>query len=319
MLSRRSLLFALPAIGSLCAIRAFAQAYPARPIRFVVPVAPGAATDLVARQVSASLNKLWNGAAVVENRPGAGGVVGTDAVAKSPPDGYTLLFTFSSHFTNPWMEKTPYDPLADFEPVARLASTALVMVTAADSPFKTVRDVIAAAKKQPGSVTYASAGDGTPSHMCGALLNAAAGIRLNHVPYKNGSLAMIETANGQVQLAFSGPAALPLIKAGKLRVLAVTSAKRSAVMPDAPTMNQAAGIDGYDIVSPVWAFAPKGTPAAIVGKLSEAFGVIAASPEFKAFCAAQSLDPDFQSAATVHAGLSAEAEKWRRLVQLTRA
>lgn len=318
MLTRRNLLFALPALGSLWATRAAAQSYPVRPIRFVVPVAPGAATDLVARQVSVLLNRLWNCSAVVENRPGAGGVVGTDVVAKSPPDGYTLLFTFSSHFTNPWVERTPYNAITDFEPVARLASTALVMVTATDSPFKTVRDVVAAARKQPGSVTYASAGDGTPSHMCGALLNTAAGIQLNHVPYKNGSLAMIETANGQVQLAFSGAAALPLMKAGKLRVLAVTSAQRSAVMADAPTMNKAAGIDGYDIVSPVWAFAPKRTPAAIVGKLSEAFGIIAASSEFKAFCAAQSLDPDFQSAAAVQAELAAEAEKWRRLVQLTR-
>ncbi|WP_439687762.1 Tripartite-type tricarboxylate transporter, receptor component TctC [Cupriavidus oxalaticus] len=319
MYSRRSILFALPALGALWSIRGLAQAYPSRPIRFVVPIAPGSATDLVARQVSASLNKLWSQSVVVENRPGAGGVIGTDVVAKAQADGYTLLFTLSSHFTNPWLEKTPYDAVADFEPVARLVSTALVMVTAVDSKFKTVRDVIAAAKREPRSVSYASAGEGTASHMCGALLNTIAGIEMNHAPYKNGSQAMIETASGQVQVAFSGQAALPLIRAGKLRVLAVTSAQRSALMPDAPPMNKAAGIDGYDFSSPIWAFAPKGTPAAVVTKLSDALGVIVASPEFKAFCSAQALDPDYQPAATVRAGWSAEAAKWRRLVQLIRA
>ncbi|MGY2488649.1 tripartite tricarboxylate transporter substrate binding protein [Cupriavidus sp. CP313] len=319
MLTRRTMLFAVPAVGSLWALRVLGESYPSRPIRFVVPLAPASATDGVARQVSAALGKSWGTPVVVENRPGAGAVIGTDVVAKAPPDGYTLLFTFSSHFTSPLLEKTPYDPLADFEPVARLASTALVMVTAKDAPFKTVRDVIAAAKREPGSVSYATAGDGTPSHMCGALLGAKAGIQMNQTPYKSGSQAMVEIASGQVHVGFSGQAALPLIRAGKLRVLAVTSAQPSVLMPGAPTMNQAAGIDGYDIVSPVWAFAPKGTPAAIVTKLSDAFRVIAASPEFKAFCAAQSLDPGFQPAATVRAGIPAEADKWKRLVQLTRA
>ena len=316
MITRRSLLLSLPALG---AFPALAQGYPERPIKFVVPVAPASATDLTARQMSAALTRLWNGApVVVDNRPGAGTVVGTDAVAKAPPDGYTLLFNLSSHYTAPWLEKTSYDAVVDFEPIARLCSTALVMVTAVDSPFRSVQNVIAAAKKAPRTLSFASAGDGTTSHMGGALLNNAAGIELIHTPYKNGSQAMIETANGQVQVAFSGPAALPLIKSGRLRVLATTGTKRSMQMPDVPTVREATKLD-YEIVSPVWAFAPKGTPAAIVNKLSEAFGTIVATPEFKAFCEAQWLDPDYASAAEVRAAAAGEAAKWRRLVQLTRA
>lgn len=319
MLTRRTMLCMLPALAAPWARKGFAQTYPVRPVRFVVPVAPSSATDLVARQVSVSLSKLWGQSVVVENRPGAGGAIGTDAVAKAQPDGYTVLFTFSTHYTTPWLEKTQYNPVKDFEPIARLASTALVMVTAADSPYKTVRDVIAAAKREPRSLSYASAGDGSASHMSGALLNAIARIQMTHAPYKNGAQAMVETASGQVQVAFAGQAALPLIRAGKLRVLAVTSAQRSALMPNARPMNKAAGIEGYDLTSPVWAFAPKGTPAALIDKLSDAFGAIVASQEFKAFCTAQALDPGFMPAAAVRAGVTAEAEKWHRLVQLTRA
>ncbi|MFT3721657.1 Bug family tripartite tricarboxylate transporter substrate binding protein [Pseudorhodoferax sp.] len=320
MLSRRTLLASLPAASALLARPSWAQsAWPERPVRFIVPVAAGAGTDLVARQVSMALGKLWNNASIVENKPGAGGAVGTDYVAKSAPDGYTLLCTFSAHYTTPLIDKTPYDPVADFEPIARLASSPLFMVTAPDSPFKSVADVVAASKRKPRSVTYASAGQGTPSHMGGALLDAIAGIEMVHAPYKNGSQAMVETGNGQVDVAFSGAAALPLVKGGRLRLLAITSAKRSMHLPDAPTMNESAGIQGYDLVSPIWTMGPRGTPAAIGNKLSEALASITQSPEFKAFCAAQYLEVDFQNAAQAKARAADEAAHWRRLVQLTKS
>lgn len=320
MLSRRFMLqAALPCAALLCAGQAIAQAYPSRPIRAIVPVAPGSATDLVARQAATALTRLWNGApVVVDNRPGAGTVVGTEAVMRSPADGYTLLFNLSSFYTAPWLEKTAYDPVADFIPVARLAASDLFLVTAVDSPFKTVQDVVSAAKRAPGSVVFASAGDGTTSHMGGALLNAVAGIQMEHAPYKNGSQAMIETSNGQVAVAFSGPAALPLIKAGKLRVIATTGKKRSQQMPDVPAVNETPGLESYEVSSPVWAFAPKGTPAAIVNQLSEAFATVTAAQEFKNFCFAQSLEPDYQPAAAAGAQAGAEADKWRKMVQLTR-
>ena len=320
MLSRRSIILTLPGAALLGAAgRALAETYPARPIRCIVPVAPGSATDLTARQVSAELFKLWNSVPViVENKPGAGTIIGADAVAKAPADGYTLLFNLSSHYTSPVLNKTSYDPVKDFVPIAKLVSTGLVMITSVDSPFKTVQDVVAAAKKAPGAITFASAGNGTTSHMGGALLNSAAGIDLVHAPYKDGSQAMVDTANGQVKLGFSGPAAIPLIKSGRLRVLATTGAQRSAQLPDVPTVKEALHLD-YEVTSPVWVFAPKGTPEAIVDKLSEAFGKIAAMPEFKAFCDKQFLDVTYEPAATVRAAAAGEAAKWRRLVDLTRS
>lgn len=320
MPNRRAFMLSFPAAGLMLTQSASAQSsWPDRPIKFIVPVAPGAGTDVVARHVSVALNKMWNSATIVDNKPGAGGILGTDFVAKSASDGYTLLFTFSAHYTAPWLDKTPYDAVADFEPLARLASATLFMLTAADSAFKSAADVIAAAKRSPRLVSYASAGQGTPSHMCGALLDSMAGIETTHVPYKNGSQAMIETGNGQVSVAFSGPAALPLVKAGKLRVLAVTASKRSVYLPDVPTIDEAAGIHGYDIASPVWAMAPRGTPAVIRDKLSEAFATITSSQEYKSFCATQYLEPDYQPAAAVKAAARSESDKWRRLVQLTKA
>lgn len=319
MPSRRSFLMGLSAGGALLTGNTFAQSsWPDRPVRFIVPVAPGAGTDLVARHVSVALNKLWSVATVVDNRPGAGGALGADLVAKAPSDGHTLLFTFSAHYTTPLVDKTPYDPVADFEPVARLASSPLFMLTAPDSRFKSAADVIAASRRAPRSVSYASAGQGTPSHMGGALLESTAGIEMVHAPYKNGSQAMIEVSNGQVDAAFSGAAALPLVKSGRLRVLAITAGRRSAHVPEVPTMNEAAGIRDYDLTSPIWVLAPRGTPAAITGKLSDAFATITATPEFKAFCAAQYLELDYQSAMQTKAGVVSEFDKWRRLVQLTK-
>lgn len=319
MTSRRSFLECLPAAAALLASRAFAQTpWPDRPIRFIVPVAAGAGTDLVARHVSVELNKLWNAACIVDNKPGAGGAVGTDHVAKAPPDGYTLLFTFSAHYTTPLVDKTPYDPVADFEPIGRLASSPLFMVTAQDSPIKSVADVIAVSRREPGSISYASAGQGTPSHMGGALLESIAGIRMVHTPYRNGSQAMIETGNGQVNVAFSGAASLPLVKSGRLRLLAITSARRSAHLPDVRTMNESGGMQGYDLVSPIWVLAPRGTPEAIRGKLSDALSAIAATPGFKNLCATQYLEQDFQDAAQAKAAAVDEAAHWRRLVQLTK-
>ena len=321
MISRRSVLLGLPAASSaLLAGPSWAQSgWPERPIHFIVPVATAAGTDLVARQVSVALNKLWNVAVIVDNKPGAGGALGTDYVAKAASDGYTLLFTFSAHYTTPLIDRTPYDPVADFEPVARLASSPLFMVTAPDSPFKSVADVVAASKRSPRSVTYASAGQGTPSHMGGALLGSIAGIEMVHTPYKNGSQAMIETGNGQVNVAFSGAASLPLVKSGRLRLLAITSARRSVHLPDVPTMNESASIQGYDLSSPIWAMAPRGTPGAIRSKLSDAFAAIAATQEFRTFCAAQYLDQDFQGTAQAKAAAVDEAARWRKLVDLTRS
>jgi tripartite-type tricarboxylate transporter receptor subunit TctC len=317
MISRRSLL-AAPLVGVLPFGAAHAQDYPAHTVRIIAPVQPGAATDITARHIAQALGTAWSQPVIVENKLGASGNIATDFVAKAPPDGYTLLVTYSNHYTNPLLDKTtPYDPVKDFEPIARVASSGLVLFTVPTSPFKTLNDVIAAAKEKPGSITYASAGNGTAGHMCGALLSSLAGIELRHIPYKSPGQVVLDVAGGIVDLGFNGTAtSLPLIQSGRVRPLAVTSAKRTAQLPDTPTMAEL-GVKGYELISPVWLLAPRGTPAAIVKKLSDTITRIASSPEFKELCAKQSLDVDVQDAATYKASIPAEVEKWRRLVALT--
>lgn len=296
---------------------ALAEEYPSRTIQIVVPVTAGSGTDATARFVANALAKAWRATVVVDNKPGAGAALGTGVVARAPADGYTLLFTYAAHFSNQWVMSVPYDAVRDFEPVARLAKSTLILATKPDSPFRTVRDVIAAAKQKPGAVSYASAGAGSTGHMAGALLSKMAGIELNHVPYKSASQVPVDASTGQVDMMFGGLAsALPLIKSGRLRVLAVTAATRSANLPDVPTMAES-GLPGYENSSPIWVFAPRGTPQPIVNKLSEALTRIASTPEFKEYCLNQGIEVDVQDAATVKASAPAELEKWRKLVELT--
>lgn len=301
----------------LCQGTAHAQDYPSHPIRIVVPVTPGSGSDATARFVANALGKAWGTVVLVDNKPGAGAALGTDAVAKSPADGYTLLFTYAAHYSNQWVMNTGFDAVRDFEPVARMANSTLVLATRPDSPFKKLADVIAAAKQKPGSLTYGSAGIGTTGHMAGAQLASMAGIELTHVPYKAASQLPVDASTGMVDVMFGGLASsLPLIKSGRLRVLAVTSATRSANLPDVPTMAES-GLPGYENATPIWVFAPRGTPQPIVKKLSDALTRIASTPEFKDYCFALGIEVDVQDAATVKARGPAELERWRKLVELT--
>jgi len=318
MISRRNLL-ALQLVSAFPYTPVWAQDYPSRVIRIVVPTGPGTATDTCARHMAMVLSKQWNSGVIVENKVGAGGNIGTEYVAKASADGYTLLCTYASHYSNPWVYKAGYDPLADFDPIARLASSALVMITSANSPYKSVRDVIAAAKQSPGMISYGSAGNGTTSHMAGALVSAIADIKLNHIPYKTPAQAATDVVGGQVDLSFNGPSTvLPLIKSGRVRALAITTNRRSSYLPDVPTMIEG-GLPGYELVSPVWLMAPRGTSSAIVERLSEAVGRATATVEFKQLCATQGVEVDYQNAAVSRANAKAEAEKWRRLVALSAA
>jgi tripartite-type tricarboxylate transporter receptor subunit TctC len=318
MISRRSFV-ALAALA--CAPVQFAwaqQQYPSRAIRFIVPTGTGSGTDNTARFMAEGLGKALGVPVVVENKLGAGGMIGTDFAAKAPPDGYTVLFNYAQHYSYQWVEKTPYDAVKDFEPVARLANSTLVLLTSAQSPIKSVRDLIAAAKEKPGGLSYGSAGQGTTSHMAAALFGTMAGVSMVHIPYKAPAQAAIDAAAGQVQLTFGGlSTALPLIKAGRLKALAVTTATRSQNLPDVPTMAEA-GLKGYDLGSPIWALTPRGTPPEIVKKLSEELTRLAASQQFKDFCLAQGYEVDIQDAATYKANAPAELEKWRRLAELAK-
>jgi len=282
----------------------------------VVPVSPGSGTDGVARFIGNELSKSLGASFVVENKVGASGNIGTDFVAKAPADGYTILCTYASHYSNPWVEKTPYDAIKDFDPIARLAMSALVLVTSSNSPYKTVQQVVAAAKRKPGSVSYGSSGNGTSSHMAAALLCSMAGIEMNHVPYKAPAQVAVDSASGQVDVGFCGVAtALPLVKSGRLRVLAVTSLARSSHFPGVETLNEA-GLKGYELVSPIWMMVRSGTPAAIVTQLSSASTQAAKTSAFKTFCHGQGFEVDVQDAETVRANAAAESEKWKKLVAL---
>ncbi|MFF7055118.1 tripartite tricarboxylate transporter substrate binding protein [Achromobacter spanius] len=310
------------ALGALAAwaTPATAAAFPdGKPIRIIVATGVGSGSDLTARQISAGLGKDLDTAVIVENKTGAGGVIGTDFVAKAAPDGHTLLSTYAQHYTNQLVQKTPYDAVQDFEPIARVANSALVISVATGSPYKTLKDVIEAAKKQPGMITYGSSGNGTTSHLAAALFEYMAGVKLNHVPYKAPGQVALDAAAGQIDLSFNGmSSALPLIKGGRLRPLAVTTAQRSQSLPDVPTVAEL-GYPGYEAASPIWIFAPRGTPAAIVARLSEAVVRQAQSQGFKDLCLNQGLEVDTQTAAVAKAAGPGELEKWRKLMSVAGA
>ncbi|WP_287739994.1 tripartite tricarboxylate transporter substrate binding protein [Diaphorobacter sp.] len=246
--------------------------WPAKPIKWVVPFPPGGAMDVIARTLGEKAGRTLGQPFVIENRPGAGGNIGADAVAKSPADGYTIMITSIGMATNKALyPRLSYDPVKDFAPISLLAIVPNVLVVnTAKTTDKSVADVVAHAKRDPGKLTYASAGNGTSIHLAGEVFASMAGLNLLHVPYKGSGPAVTDMLGGQVDLMFDSiTSARPHILSGKLRALGVTSAKRSATLPDVPTIAEA-GVPGYE-VSPWFAvFAPAGTPAAIVNKINAA-------------------------------------------------
>lgn len=317
MMFRRAFITALAAVAIAPAL---AADFPdGKPIKIIVATGVGSGSDLTARQIATGLGKDLNTPVIVDNKTGAGGVIGTDFVAKAAPDGYTLLGTYAQHYTNQLIQKTPYDAVKDFEPIARIANSALVISVGANSPYKTLKDVIEAARQKPGIVTFGSSGNGTTSHMAAALFEHMAGIKLNHVPYKAPGQVALDAAAGQIDLSFNGMSTvLPLIKGGRLRALAVTTAQRSQSLPDVPTVAEL-GYPGYEAASPIWIFAPRGTPQAVVNKLSEAVVRQAQTQGFKDLCLNQGLEVDIQTAAVAKAAGPGELEKWRKLMSVAGA
>ncbi len=260
------------------------EAWPARPVRIVVPFAAGGTSDILARTLAEKLQAALGQTMVIENKAGAGGVIGADVVAKSAPDGYTfLLGTIASHAINPVLKPNmPYDAARDFAPVILLGSISNVLLVGAGQPYKSVKDVIAAAKASPGSIAFASAGQGSSQHMSGETFKLLAGADITHVPYKGSAPAVQDLIAGQIPMSFeTATVALPHVKSGKARALAVTSARRSAVLPDTPTL-QEAGVPGFDVASWQALYAPAGTPAAIVARMNAEIQKIIATPEMKA-------------------------------------
>lgn len=256
-------------------------AYPAKPIRLIVPFPPGGGTDMIARTVTQKLTDLnkWN--VVVDNRPGAGGNLGVDAASKAAPDGYTLVMGQTSNLAiNPALyAKLPYDPIKDLTPVALVASSPVVLVTAATSPYKSFADVVAAAKAKPDGITLGYSGNGTVSHLAGELAQQAAGIKLRHVPYKGAAQAMTDVVSGQIDLYMSTiPTLIGQVRNGKMHAIALTSKTRSTQLPQTPTLAEL-GYKDFEAVSWFGVLAPAGTPPAIVQQLNKAINQALAQPD----------------------------------------
>ena len=313
---RRTVLAALAAIALAAPLAAAAQDYPNRPVRLVVPFGPGTTTDIVSRVYAEALGKQLGQSIVVENKAGAGGNIGSDLVAKSPADGYTILMgTVGTHAINPGLyRRMPYDAQKDFAPIGFAGYTPTLLVVGANSPIRSLADLKAQAARAPG-VSFASAGNGTSGHLAGELLKARLGGEMVHVPYKEGGMALSDVMSGQAHFMFYHPAAvMPHIKAGKLRALGVSSAKRSAAAPDVPSLAEQ-GAGDFDLVAWFMLYAPAATPAPVLAKLREAVARAVATPEVKAKLAAQGLEVPALGGDQLAAFGPAEIAKWSELVK----
>src|SRR5580765_1355034 len=303
-------------LGLLAAMAAGAQDWPAKPVRFIVPYPPGGGTDVIARVVQDRLAEQLGQQIVIENRGGAGGALGTEAAAKSAPDGYTFLFTLSSHTINPLLYKLNYDVEHDFSPVTLIVSVPQLIAAYPGSPLHSMSDVVAAAKANPGSIAFASVGNGTPAHIAGELLKLRTGIDLIHVPYKGGGPAIADVLGGQVPLAIvSMPAAISHVRAGKLRALAVTTLKRNPGAPEIPTVAEALKIPDYEVDSWYALFAPAKTPAPIIAKMQKAVAQTIELPEVKQKLLEQGGDTVGSTPEELDRVVKRELRKWAEVIR----
>ena len=304
------------AVSALHAAAA-AEAYPAKPVRLVVAFPPGGGTDIIARSIAQKLAGRIAQQVVVDNRPGAGGNIGTDIVAKSAPDGYTILMGSAGPLAinASLFGKMPFDPIRDLAPVTLAASTPNVLVVHPSLRAATIEELIALAKARPGEINFASSGHGTPAHLAGELFNSMAGVKLVHVPYKGASPALADLLGGQVQLMFSTmPPALPHVKDGKLRALAVTSAKRSPAAPELPTVDEIA-LPGFEANTWHGVVVPAGTPETIVGRLNREIVAILHLPEVVERLSGQGAEPVGSTPQEFAAYIKSEALKWAKVVR----
>jgi tripartite-type tricarboxylate transporter receptor subunit TctC len=294
-----------------------AQAYPARPIRWIVTYPPGGPTDVVARAIGSKLTAAWGQQIVIDNRAGAGGVIGTELAAKAVPDGYTLLFGTSAGLTiNPALSnKLPYDAVRDFAPVSLLVLNPQLLVVHPSIAANSVKELIALAKARPGQLNYASVGQGSPNHLGMELFKALTGTQMVHVPYKGTGPALTDLLGGQIQLMFNSmPSVLPLVASGKLKALAVGSAQRSAAIPDIPTVAEA-GVTGFENVTWYGMFAPSRTTRDIVVKLNREVVRILAEPEMAQRLAAQGAEPRSSTPEELAKFMQVESARWNKVIK----
>ena len=293
-----------------------AQPYPSKPVRLIVGLAPGGATDIMARTLVPGLSEELGQPVVVDNRPGAAGTIGAGIVAKSPPDGYTLFLASSSFTSNAVLEKNgTYDPLRDFAPITNIASAPFLLVVRASLPVNSVRELIAYAKAHPGKLNYASSGIGSTAHLTGELLKRAAGIEMTHIVYRGAGPALADVLAGQVDLMFASiVSSLHHAKSGKLKALAVTSARRSSVVPEYPTVAEA-GVPGFEMTGYFGLLAPAHTPAAIVATVHAAVQRAIKRPDFVERVAADGAEPDGCPPAELQAILERDTKKLAELMR----
>jgi tripartite-type tricarboxylate transporter receptor subunit TctC len=292
------------------------QDYPTRPIRIVVPSSPGGGTDILARQIAQKLTERWGQQVIVDNRPGAGQMIGIELVAKAAPDGYTLVMTATPLALNTVLyKKVPYDPVRDFAPISQVAAMPNIIVTHPALPARTIRELIALAKSHPGQLVYASSGVGTGPHLSMELFLTMAGVKMGHVPYKGTNPGMIDTMAGQIQVLMSTLLPpLPHIKTGRLRALGVTSSKRVSSLREVPTVAEA-GVPGYEVVGWYGIAAPANTPRDVINKLYSEIANILQSPETREKLAADGAEPVGSTPEQFTAFIQSEIDKWSRVVK----
>jgi tripartite-type tricarboxylate transporter receptor subunit TctC len=305
---------------ALCAPLAWAQAWPAKPVKVIVPYPPGGPTDIVARVVFQQVAESTGQAFVIDNRPGAGGNIGAEAAARSAPDGYTLLVATTAHAINVSLFKQlSYDVLKDFSPVTLLTQGPLVLVAHPSFAPNNVRELVALGKSRPDALNFASSGNGQSTHLSGELFNTMAGIHMAHVPYKGSAPALNDVVAGQVPLMFDTMlSAMPFVKAGKLKALAVTSAQRSPAAPDVPTVAES-GLPGYEVVAWNGLLVPAGTPKAVIDKLGEELKRAMSLPAVREKFSAQGFAASWQTPETFGPFLKAEVAKWTQTVKASGA
>ncbi|MFL6660757.1 MAG: tripartite tricarboxylate transporter substrate binding protein [Rhizobacter sp.] len=314
------LLASLPAAAqSAAASGATAQgpaAYPTKPVTLVVPFSPGGFTDVVARVISEGLGKSLGQPLVIDNRPGAGSTIGADFVAKAAPDGHTLLMISTTHVIAPALYKTlPYDPYKAFVPVAKLVEGPYVMVVNAQLPARSVAEFIALAKARPGGLDYSSSGNGSSQHLMAAMFASMAGLKMNHIPYRGSGQSVADLAGGVVQMSFVGaPIAVAQAVGGRIRALAVTTAKRWAQLPDLPTLDES-GVPGYDATVWLGLLAPAGTPPALVDRLNGELVKVLRAPETRSALLAAGVEVSLSTPAEFGNLMESEGRKWGKVAQ----
>jgi tripartite-type tricarboxylate transporter receptor subunit TctC len=296
---------------------AFSQPYPSRPLKLIVPFPPAGATDIVGRIVALKLGERLGQPVVVENRPGAGGSLGSDLAAKSPADGYTILIaTSSTHSIGPALQKLPYDPIRDFAPITHVANVPNVLVVSPKLPVKSVSDLIALARSQPGKLNYASSGIGTIVHLNAELFKMIAKVDIVHVPYKGTALSIPDLANGNIAMLFDSLAsALPHIKSGSVRPLALNAPRRSGLLPEVPTLAEA-GMPEFDLYTWFGMFAPAGTPAEIVARLQREVVAGLKAPDVLERFAAVGAEPVGSTPGEFVERIRSDAAKWGEVIRV---